>query len=411
MDNLLELFEQFVAKTKRKLDAIDQKGYETSNCLDKLPIYEEFATKLIEKCRCYIATIQKLSSEFTKHDSTATSTMNSTLSSTLQNSTNEKVLQEIEFFSYSINKRLEDDEQALNSLKSLETIIKTMLTENRRLSKENDQSESTSHMSESIVASVTENLRQENNELKQIINRNEQTIQMIENSSKIVIEGGREIMDQSNRIEVLERELKEKSNAICKLSSDLNRLNHMLKEKTEEIKDISKHKERIDNLLVSNCYTSDLSDTETDEQRKIKLFEEGSKEMASILKEKYQQLRDQRAKINELVKALENCNKEKESRDLRNKIMDLERKNAQLAKELEHTVPLKENYEKWEHEMKELVEREQILRKKLTLQDEHIKTLLEERKRFNQISNAMLNSILVCQNELSKYNVKQDERC
>lgn len=153
-----------------------------------------------------------------------------------------------------------------------------------------------------------------------------------------------------------------------------------------------------------SCISNNLSEIEKRDTVKLQALKNGYKELTMILKEKYAQLRKQRAKIDELTKQLEN-------------VADLECAMEQLRREKEHLenqikcMPnnvdplnkMRRQIERCNNEVERSKRREQFLTRKLAAQDEHIVTLSAERKNLMEINDEMKRSICLCKKELCKY--------
>lgn len=153
-----------------------------------------------------------------------------------------------------------------------------------------------------------------------------------------------------------------------------------------------------------SCGTNNLSESEKRDTVKIQALKKGYKELTKILKEKYAQLRKQRAKIDELTKQLENvadleCAMEQLRRDkdhLENQIKNMPNNDDKLDK-------MKRQIEKCNIEVERLKRREHFLTRKVTSQDELVKTLSAERENLMKINEKMRRSICLCEKELYKY--------
>lgn len=428
-----QAFKEFITKFQDKLNTANPDDANKDNCLpyiEQLSVYKEFTDGLIKNGSKFLGIISYLKDELAKNDNDVQSTT-SVGSSSIQDG---KILEDLDFLRRCLDKRVGMEEQAMTSLVDLEGIVDALIRENRKLDDENrrlkNQLKNTEHsacvpIDDDITANVIATLQQENDDLKQIINRNRQTMNMIRNKSS---DSSSESDDQRNdceeQLELLKRQLAERDRRIEELLAKLKDLSKAkaranASEPNDSESDSDKPSDKSDDPNKSDASTSSssnesqsLTDLEKKDEDKLQKLKDGYKELATLLREKYDKLRKQREKIKDLTKQLEKCaDTEKEALELKDLVAQLRQKNDDLAKELQDlktNVPsddIKNYLELCSNQLESAKQREILLARKLAMQEENQKTLLDERENMIQIQNDMLNSILKCKTELAKYNV------
>lgn len=169
------------------------------------------------------------------------------------------------------------------------------------------------------------------------------------------------------------------------------------------------HRTRSDSCCVLNRsgVSNNLSEFERRDTAKIRALQKGYKELTMILKEKYAQLRKQRAKIDHLTKQLENsADLECAMERLRQDKEHLEKQIRNMPKHVDSLDKMKRQIEKCNLDVERLRRREHILNRKVASQNELVKTLSAERENLLKINDKMKRSICSCQKELGKYCVQ-----
>lgn len=426
-----QAFKEFISKFQDKLNTANPDDANKDNCLpyiEQLSVYKEFTDGLIKNGSKFLGIISHLKDELAKNDNDGQSTT-SVGSSSYQDG---KILEDLEFLRRCLDKRVGMEEQAMTSLVDLEGIVDALIRENRKLDDENrrlkNQLKNTEHsacvpIDDEITANVIATLQQENDDLKQIIIRNRQTMNMIRNKSS---DSSSESDDQRNdceeQLELLKRQLAEKDRRIEELLAklkDLSKAKSRASEPNDSESDSEKPSDQNEDPSKSDTSTSSssnesqyLTDLEKKDEDKLQKLKDGYKELATLLREKYDKLRKQREKIKDLMKQLEKCaDSEKEALELKDLVAQLRKKNADLTEELQNlktNVPsddLKNYLELCNNQLESAKQREILLARKLAMQDENQQTLLDERENLIKIHNEMLDSISICKTELAKYNV------
>lgn len=163
------------------------------------------------------------------------------------------------------------------------------------------------------------------------------------------------------------------------------------------------HRSQSDGFASHRSFVSNnLSELEQRDAVKIQALNNGYKELTMILKEKYAQLREQRTKIDELVKELENFADQME--ELQCEKEQLENRLKNQPNNVDSLHKMKKQLKKCTTELEQWKQRERILTQKLAAQNDHIATLSAERKSLMQNSDEMKASIRLCKTELRKYN-------
>lgn len=418
-----EAFNEFVKKFKERLESVipDESIAENcSKCFEKLKIYKEFTDDLIKKGANYLTIIEHITEELAKTNDTDVNSIAS--SSTFHE---DELVEDLNLMRGWLSNRVGMEMQAIKSLKDLEGFVDSLIEDKNNLENENrnlkdqlkDCEESTLvPIDQTITSNVIATLRHENDDLKKIIIRNRHTLHRIQNKSSGSSTDSND--DHSNdceeHLDALKRQLAEKDRTIEAL---LAKVKSLMKSKSSDSSETESESDKANKSGSSSSASNeshDLTDSENKEQDKLKKLKEGYKELALLLKEKYDKLRKQRDKIKELMKQLEQCAaREEESIELKELIAQLRHKNENLTKELDdikaNMDPLddiKRQFEICNNELERFKQREGVLARKLALQEEHVQTCLEEREMMVNMKNDMLNSILKCKTELAKYNVE-----
>lgn len=417
-----DAFNEFVKKFKDRLEIVipdEAIAEDCSKCFAKLKIYKEFTDDLIKKGANYLTIIEHITEELAKTNDTDVNSIAS--SSTFHE---EELVEDLNLLRGWLSKRVGMEMQAIRSLNDLEGIVDGLIENKNHLENENrnlkeqlkDCEESTLvPMDETITSNVIATLRHENDDLKQIIIRNRHTLHLLQNkSSGSSADSDDHGNDCEEQLDALKRQLAEKDRTIEALLAKVKNLMKSKSSDSSETESESDKANKSDSSSSASNESHDLTDSENKEQDKIRKLKEGYKELALLLKYKYDKLRKQRDKIKELMKQLEQCvAREEESIDLKELIAQLRRQNENLTKELDdikaNMDPLddiKRQSEICHNELERMKQREGALARKLALQEEHVQTFLEERENMVNMNNDMLNSILKCKTELAKYNVE-----
>lgn len=166
------------------------------------------------------------------------------------------------------------------------------------------------------------------------------------------------------------------------------------------------HRTRSDGCCVLNRsgVSNNLSESEKRDTAKIRALQKGYKELTMILKEKYAQLRKQRAQIDQLTKELENsADLERALEQLRREKENLEEQVKSMPNNVDALDKMKRQFKKCNVEVEWLRKRERLLAQKVASQDKLVKTLSAERENLMKINDNMKRSICLCKKELCKY--------
>lgn len=390
-------FDNFVSKLTSQLHAID-KAYLPSGCdeqewcLEKLRIYDRFTSGLIENGSKYLKIINHLETELKNSETTSGTSSSSSDQDERSAQTELTALKQL------LDKKVIEEKHAMHSLRKLETTLHSLKLENRKLNDEKKKLELKLAEEEKSMPqingarSIVKLLRDENDQLRQIIDRHEHTMDAIAKGEP-----------QHNDIESLEHQLNEKEQIIMKLNEALAKKN----ETRSEISDLIQHQRNLRPLIIDECKDSaSLTDAETNDNKKFELFMEGHRELTLLVKEKYRQLREQRAEIKSLKQQLNEQHKNDTS-----ELAAAQAKNTELLQQLDQLKQQKsgevnnllQQSNEFHRELDDIKQRETIFSRKIRLQDEHINELLQEREALIRLNNEMLESIAKCRGELSKY--------
>lgn len=417
-----EAFDEFVKKFKDRLESVIPDAAiaeDCSKCFEKLKIYKDFTDGLIKNGANYLNIIEHITEELAKTNDTDVNSIAS--SSTFHE---EELVEDLDLLRGWLSKRVGMEMQAIRSLNDLEAFVDGLIENKHNLENENrnlkdqlkDCEESTLvPIDQTITSNVIATLRHENDDLKQIIIRNKHTLNRIQNkTSDSSTDSDDHGNDCEEQLDALKRKLAEKDRTIEALLAKVKKLMKSKSSDSSETDSESDKANKSDSSSSASNESHDLTDSENKEQDKLRKLKEGYKELALLLKEKYDKLRKQRDKIKELMKQLEECAaREEESIELKDLIAQLRRKNEDLTKELDEIKAnmdplddIKRQFEICNNELERFKQREGVLARKLALQEEHVQTFLEERENMVNMKNDMLNSILICKTELAKYNVE-----
>lgn len=428
--SLQELFRDSVNRLREQLIAIDEKfpgDDKLEDCIkytEKLGIYERFTDGLIENSSQYLGVIGHLKEQLGKNDSDGGSIASGS------STPDEKLMEDVECLRTCLETRTALEGKAINSLSKLENVINALLKQNAKLCDENEilnlrvKSDSMSAtFDETVTMNIITTLNQENFELRQIIERNKKlkkSIQtqagqsgMIDSDNSDNIDSSRQI-DCAEEINTLQRQLAEKDLLLNQLTSQENKmirpqtpLSYQAKSneyQTAESSDADAEADqsaRSRKSRRSSSMPSDrsITDSEISDNEKLKIFKDGYQELASILKEKYDQLRKQRAQIDELLKMRSQCLEyEAKLREIQKERDDLLNKSKCLEKEVEGLEQMAGQCSKYEQNLAELEkERDKQLNKTKCLEKE----VEELQKKANQCSE--------CEQILAKVQKERDD--
>lgn len=441
-ETLPKVFNEFVKKAKDQLASIDEKysseddfKEECLKYLEKVDVYKNFTERLIEEGTKYLDVISHLNEELSKNDADTTSTSSGTVL------LDEKIFEDFEFLRKCVEKRACLEEEAMSSLVHLQDFVEKLVADKHKLANENHDLldfKAKIECNDSITSSAIATLTQENEELKEIIERNKETMKLVPDKESTTSDNTAddslrsELDDCIEKLKELQRQIKEKDKIINHLQSELSALpksrddlsKASVSSSSESKESIAtqssrpkKHHQRSQSDVSKSTKSSgshELTDNEKSDNEKLRIFKDAYKEMTLILKEKYQQLREQRATIAELLKRIQELEgKDEEIMELLDESVKLRNKNESLNDEVlklkddpKVVDELKKQSENLNTEIETLKEREILLARKLAIQEAHIFTFREERQNLMKINNDMLCSIAACKKELAKFNVK-----
>lgn len=437
-ENLQQLFSDFIETLHVKLAEVDEK-YEKNGdlhnidkCNEQVEIYKSFIDRLVKNgYRCFdiINTLREKLEE------------NSFDASSEPSITDERVYGDLEFLRRCLDNRVGIEERAISSLADLEATVFSLMKENDRLKKLHERSVDVNVAAPNIdqtTSNLILKLEKENDELKEANERNQRQLEKMQGES----DDAKQSESESESSEASEPTIDETpktpppSSNQSNCEEELADLKETLAMKDKTIRDLVEQISELKKGLDPNSNKSggknmrrsqsdigrtdrpndspSLTDSETRDNDTLKTLEKGYKELAQILKEKYGQLRAQRAKIDDMKKKLENCAAQgQELLDLKDEMAKLRQRNKQLEDDIQKLQTsgatleeIKKQSEIYNAELEKLKEREQILARKITLQEEQVCVLLSERQNLLRINNEMLNSIAICQKELCQYNVE-----
>lgn len=407
-------FNDFVSTLREELRVIDHdlspkvcNESQHNLCQKKVRIYERFTSGLIENACKYLEIIQHLETELRNTDSSAECNSDSS-SSPPPSDVDDKFNQiDLNYLKELLSRKVSEEKRALQSLRKLETTLMSLKLENHKLSAEKSELEkkviesqrTTPDVDDTGAINIAKLLTQENDQLRQIITRNELTLNAIGNNGTSIRPNTSDNADCMIRLEELQRQLNEKEKLIADLKESTAKKNET-KSKIEEIKG---HQNRVHRLVCDESKNisdeSSLSESELNDNNKLNLLMEGHRQLSALVKEKYAQLRQQRAEIKSLKKKLEVCEMNEHQS---NEMKGMQARNMELNSELQQHVDQTEDHKR---QMALADQRESILARKISIQTDHIRELLEERATLIRVNNEILETIEVCKRELAKYNV------
>lgn len=440
-DSLKDVFGDFVKELRNDLVGIDQKysSNENEDCpklLEKLQIYERRTDELIKHGTQFLGIIEHLKEQLSI-------AQDMDLASTTSNVSvhDDQAFGDLELLRKCITKRADLESQAMDSLVDLEGIIEALLADKIKLADENqrlrDRTDNNVEIDENLASNVIQQLSQENEELKEIIRRHNETIKLIrhESTPDLSKDEANKLADCEDQLAEMQQQLAAKQQTIYKLTNQIQNAvkatetgpktstpfstdgNDSSGSESEPNRQHRRSQSDASNTTARSSSSSDthLSDADKDDRDKLRHFQHAYKELTLLLKEKYKQLRKQREEIADLLKQLEKCQGENEELDkLRKLVDDLTDLNEKLTDELKNikdqkqVEELKKLCDSYKHELENQKEREVLLGRKLSLQETHINTFLNERQNLLKINNDMLNTIKKCKQELAKYNIALD---
>lgn len=407
-------FNDFVSTLREELRVIDHDlspractESQHNLCQKKVRIYERFTSGLIENASKYLEIIHHLESELKNTDSSGECNSDSS-SSPPPSDADDKFNQiDLNYLKELLSRKVCEEKRALQSLRKLETTLMSLKLENHKLSAEKSELEkkviesqrTTPDVDDTGAINIAKLLTQENDQLRQIITRNEFTLNAIGNHGTSIRPNTSDNADCMARLEELQRQLNEKEKLIADLKESTAKKNET-KSKIEEIKG---HQNRVHRLVCDESKNinddSSLSESESNDNKKLNLLMDGHRQLSALVKEKYVQLRQQRAEIKSLKKKLEECEKTEHQF---NEMKGMQARNMELNSELQQQVDQTEDHKR---QMALADQRESILARKISIQTDHIRELLEERATLIRVNNEILETIAVCKRELAKYNV------
>lgn len=450
---LHQLFNEFVKNSENDLADIDQQ-YPDDKAIEekcakyvkKLQIYEKFTDGLKDKSEHYLKVINELDDGLASLDELSSQRAQCDVS------------KDFDFIRNCIEKRAQCEEGAMDSLAKLESIVKSLLDQNKRM-------KSDGIADSGIASNVILNLNDDNKKIKDIIKRNKETMILL-GSKDVSGDEDSNPSDHENLMSSLQAQLDEKVKIIDHLTNQIKNSTSIPKTTRR-----SQTQSQLRQPQRSRSEMS-LSETEKEDENKLHLFKNAYKEMASILKEKYQQLRDKNEQIAELMRKLEEFENKKSSeqidehkpeldekckKDTVPKVESEDEKNIGLLDEdaglrkktakstedsddeekiglLDEDAELRQKKKKLSEESSDaekidLLDEDAMLRKKqaseefdaktfdskqlesilarkFVLQETHIQTLRDERQKLIKLNNDMLNTIAICKEELSKYKIE-----
>ncbi|XP_031630456.1 golgin IMH1-like [Contarinia nasturtii] len=434
---LQQLFQKFIHQFEDELASIDEQysddGDEKDECtkhLEKLQVYEKFTDGLRDISEHYLQVISQLNEGLAHIDSAS------------ESASTEQIAEDMDFLRKCLESRVKCEEEAIKSLIDLEEMFSILSRENQALTAENKHLKSTiknvdATACEDITSNVIETLKHENKELKNIIKQNKETIKLLGNDSSI------NHNDENMRNENYE-------NQLAALKLQLNEKSQTIEMLTHQLQNMSSPSSSTHSTDSNNV--GSISDVEQNDNEKLQMFKNGYEELKLILKDKYEQLREKRAKLAELTQKLVECEMKgneadrkliiqqydkiqelnREVEQLRNEssmrcldVVEIETQKDQLNEEVtelqiqnnklnEKLQNMKEHYEQNQKQvedfdiaLKKMKEREDLMAQKFVLQEKHVSTLLSERQWLMSLDNEMLNSIAFCKNELAKYKTEE----
>lgn len=428
-DTLGDTFNEFVNKLNTRLDDIDQNypddGKSNNDCekyLKKLDVYKHFTDGLIQNGNQFLDIIDHMKMELAR-------SVDADVASTTSNAStidNEQALNDLKFIGQCLSKRTELEERAMSSLSDLEGIVDALLTDKMKLLDENRhlkaRAKKPTSNDDKIVAPDAKNVKRENDKPNDFSSQNADAKQMApKKSSESARDEDNKCADLYKKIDDLQQELSKKEEQIKDLSEILRKISSKSPLPTESNESTKGSKrgplkhtrsQSDGSRSMDRDSPSNLTDCENKDDDK---FENAFKELTAILKEKYQQLREYRAKLAEMKKQLEKCEAHEQNLIKLNEVIEtLKGENTVLANELLATrtqvgtlQELQKQTEVCNKQLENLKEYKHILARKYNEQETHIEKLMNERTKLIDMNNELLASIAVCKNELGKYNTNK----
>lgn len=440
------MFDAIVSQFQQQLIALDNKypgDEKLDECIkyiEQLAIYKRFTDGLIDNSSQHLEVIGELKERIKKNDEES--------SSSVPNPTNdEQITQDVESLRICLEDRTALEGKAIDSLEKLESVITSLLTKNAKLWDENENLHSRikskskpATFDETIAMEMIANLNQEILELKNIIERNKILKESIQSRSPRLssenICTSRQI-ELEDEIKNLKRQLAEKDIHLKQMSSQENKqiktqtnvpLNNQSIENrvnenqatrstdadsdAEQTKSFRSKRPHRPKSHESNKEPSNrsLTDAEYSDNEKLKIFKDGAQELASILKEKYDQLRAQRSKINELMEIAKKCTKfqedviamqnERDEQLNKNKKLEIELKD--LKAEIEKSLAIAVKCSKFEEDLHAMQkERDDLLNKikNLEIEEKNLEAQLNEFKAISEECQKLKKGLLAMQIE------------
>lgn len=434
--NMEKAFDNFVRTLQAELSEIDKNSATESEsidakhevCLEKVQIYERFTKGLIENGWKYLEIINRLDLEIKRIASSESSSGETSSIPSDPEDGEQSDRNNFTILKQLVSEHVSDQDEAFDSLKEINKTLGLLKRENAYLSEQNEKFKEMNQLSQekpNITANIIEILRTENDELRQIVIRNEKTLNEIStmgststSSSNLrsigqtMSEDDVTLSDECKGIvDALRRQLEGKDRIIVRLNEKIEKAQE---EPSSQIIDIAKEKRRQQQSKPKNDNQSSsidslsLSESEMNDNKKLDEFIEGHRTLTMILKEKYRQLREQRTEIATLKNQLSECQQVDNCRfnELETKNQTLTGELVKLQQQCGAVQDIKEQSEKYCQEMDAIRKRESNLARQITIQKSHIRKLLEERELLIKMNNETMNSIALCKRELAKYPVK-----
>lgn len=382
--------ENIIKALQDALDSVDEKYHDNTRsenctkCLEKLNIYAQFTSDLINRCLC----------PHFHHDS-------DDVPKCKLEETNSKVQHDLNTVRDCLDSRKEIEKQAIESLSegmmkiatqlfileftnnnlmlmyyltfqlncvAVESMVESMLKDYCRVLDENQHlSEELKHCDEvarenfNFIAQLEEELREKS-----------------ESNATAYSSNGKLCVDSKNEIDKLQKQLDERDKMIAELLVKLNDLNVQESNDqnvtTPNVFGLSSKEQSSDSEFCDSI-SMDSSDASQKLRHTVKDLEEISTKIEATLNKKDIQLCDQQVKIDELTKQLEQSDR--------------------LNEESESKCMIK---------LKEMEEHNQILANQAMLLEEQLEILLDKHNKLIQSNNDLIESISICQKEICKYN-------
>lgn len=417
-ENLDETFQQFMNSYSKKLFEIDQQYPEDEETKDdcqkylkKLEVYKRFTDGLIHNGTHFLSIIDHLKTELHKTTDGASTTSNG---STIDN---DQAFKDLEFICKCLSKRTELEEQAMNSVNDLQGIVEELMADKMKLLDENRKlRERAAKPSSDDDKRIAKSLKPGGDKLSDASSQTADA--KPKKSSESVRREDKNCAGLHKKIQGLQFELSKKDKEIEMLEEMVRKMSSKVPLPSDRESNASDREPSASSKVPkrgkrSQSLDRDSPSTLTDcEKRDDDKFEDAFKELTAILKEKYQHLREYRAKNNELQKKLDECEaRQQETSKLNKTIEMLKNENNTLNTELlatkEEVAALQELKKKTDQcnaQLESLKRCNQILARKFSEDETHVGALLDERHQLIKLNNELMASIAVCKIELAKYN-------